>query len=192
VTKTTRLITCAAVFVTAAMSLLVFDPNLALVSSLLGAVMIAIAISDARRLIIPDVLSLPAIPAGVLVNRAFVEPAAQPFVVIEHLGAMAVAGAFFYFVRWGYRQLRGVEGLGLGDVKLAMAAGAWTGMQGMLNVILLASLTAMAFVAIQRIVAPQTVTLSTRLAFGSFLAPAIWIVWFAGQEPARALTRLYF
>jgi len=174
------------VFLTAAISFLVFDPILALVSALLSAVMIAIAISDAQRFIVPDVLSLPAIPAGILVNRAFAEPAAQPFVAIEHLGAMAAAGAFFYFVRWGYRQLRGVDGLGLGDVKLAMAAGAWTGLQGALNVVLLASLAAMAFVAMRCILTPHTMTLGTRLALGSFLAPAIWIVWFIGQEPAQA------
>jgi len=50
----------------AAVSFLVLAPLAALVSCLLGWTMLAIALIDARHFIVPDVLSLPAIPAGLL------------------------------------------------------------------------------------------------------------------------------
>lgn len=183
---------CGAALFAAVLSFIVFDPTLAVVSCLLCAAMVAIAVSDARHFIVPDVLSLPAIPAGIIVNRFLVEADGQPYVVLEHLAAMALAGVFFSFVRWGYRRHRGWHGLGLGDVKLVMVAGAWTGIEGVLNVVLLASLSAIIVVVGQRLFASKAVTLSTKLAFGSFLAPAIWIVWFASQDPARSFMSLSF
>ena len=52
--------------VIAAVSFLVLAPLPALVSCFLGWTMLAIAVIDARHFIVPDVLSLPAIPAGLI------------------------------------------------------------------------------------------------------------------------------
>ena len=56
-------------FTIAAASFFVFEPKIALVSCLLGWTMLSIAVVDARRFIVPDILSLPSIPGGLLVAR---------------------------------------------------------------------------------------------------------------------------
>lgn len=91
----------------------------------------------------------------------------------------------------GHRRFRGWDGLGLGDVNLAIAADACSGTQGALNVILLASLAALAVITLQSSTTGRLVKSDTRLPFASILAPAIWLVWFAGQYQVRTSTSLY-
>ena len=86
-----------------------------------------------------------------------------------------------WLVREAYARLRRREGLGLGDVKLAAAAGAWTGWQGLTDVVLLAALAALAFVLARAAMRRKAVAGTDRIAFGAFLAPALWIVWVAHQ-----------
>ena len=86
--------------------------------------MLLVMLIDYRHLIIPNVLSLPAIPLG-LAAALFTFPIPWADIISDHLLAAAVAGGVSFAVRHIYRRLRGVEGLGMGDVKLAAAAGAW-------------------------------------------------------------------
>jgi leader peptidase (prepilin peptidase) / N-methyltransferase len=67
--------------------------------------------------------------------------------------------------------------VGLGDVKLAAAAGAWTGWQHLSDVLLLATTVALGLAVAIAIVRRETLSATSRLAFGVFLAPAIWLVW---------------
>jgi leader peptidase (prepilin peptidase)/N-methyltransferase len=73
--------------VIAAVSFLVFSPLLALLSCALGWTMLAIAVADARWFIVPDVLSLPAIPAGLLAAPLLDEARAPSALMLEHAGA---------------------------------------------------------------------------------------------------------
>ena len=139
--------------------------------------MLAIAVVDARKFIVPDVISLPAIPAGLIVAALLDEGYASPSPVLVNLGAAALGGALLYAVRWLYRRYRGREGLGLGDVKLAAVAGAWTGFSGLSQVLLLASLSAIGWVLIANVRDLRAIQGSTAIALGVFLAPAIWLVW---------------
>ena len=90
----------------------------------LALVVIAIARIDARELIIPNTLVLAALALG-LCNAGLTSPAG----VLDGLLFAIVRGAAFAFLFFalqvGYRKLRRREGLGSGDVKLAMAGGAW-------------------------------------------------------------------
>lgn len=139
--------------------------------------MLLITLIDSRLMIIPDILSLPAIPLG-LAAAASAFPADWRSVVTDHAIAAAVAGGFLFTLRWTYFHLRGIAGLGLGDVKLAAAAGAWVGLEQLPVTCLLATGAALAAVLLRRIVAPgKAVTMTTAIAFGSFIAPAIVIVW---------------
>lgn len=162
-------------------SLALFEGLQLLLACALGLTMLAIAISDARRFIVPDVLSLPAIPFGILASGLLAGAGNADGVIIAHaLAAVAGAGGF-WAVRHGFQLMRGYEGLGLGDVKLAAVAGAWTGWQGLAPVVLAASLAAMAFVLASRRLAGRHVTEQTKIPFGAFLAPAIWLVWSLAQ-----------
>jgi leader peptidase (prepilin peptidase)/N-methyltransferase len=51
------------------------------------------------------------------------------------LAGAVVGGGLLWAVRWAFRRTRGVEGLGLGDVKLMAALGALTGPERVLWII---------------------------------------------------------
>jgi leader peptidase (prepilin peptidase)/N-methyltransferase len=161
----------------AALSLYALPARLAAISCLLGWAMLAIAVIDWRSYTIPDVLSLPAIPLGLLASGALVDPARDHLVSLDHVIGAGLGAASFWLVREGYWRLRRREGLGLGDVKLAAAGGAWTGWEQLADVVLLAAAAALAFAAVLAIAGRMTLTSSDRIPFGTFLAPAIWAAW---------------
>ncbi len=76
-----------------------------------------------------------------------------------------------------YRAARGHDGLGLGDVKLAAAGGAWIGWTMLPVVIEIAALSALVVFLIAPRLAGRPAHWNARLPFGSFLAPAIWATW---------------
>ena len=148
------------------------------VAVLLGWAMLAIAAIDLKTFIIPDALSLPAIPLGLLASGHWLDPSQPSLVDPAHVLGMLAGGLGFYGVRAAYDRLRAREGLGLGDVKLAAAAGAWTGWRGLVDVVLLASVTAIVIVALAGLLRRRKqLTITTAIPFGTFLAPAIWVVW---------------
>jgi len=169
-----------AVLAVAAFSFTVFPLKLALVSCLLGWTMLAIAVVDARRFIIPDMLSLPAIPAGLLASGRLLEPSAAEIVRIDHVIGMLAGGLGLWLVRAAYFRVRQREGLGLGDVKLAAVAGAWIGWQSLSDVILLAAALALSLVIALGLVRGKELSAAARVPFGCFLAPSIWLVWALG------------
>jgi leader peptidase (prepilin peptidase)/N-methyltransferase len=161
----------------AAVSFYDFAPRTALVSCLLGWSMLAIAAIDAQRFTIPDVLSLPAIPLGLLASGYMLGPSTSRLVSLDHVIGACLGGASLWLVREAYRRLRGRDGLGLGDVKLAAAAGAWVGWVHFSNVVLLAAAPALGFAVARALVRRNGLSGTERIAFGTFLAPSIWIVW---------------
>ena len=141
--------------------------------------MLLVVLIDYRHFIIPNALSLPAIPLGLLAAQSAFGLSLRE-TAFDHGLAALVAGGTFYAVRWIYWQLRGIEGLGLGDVKLAAAAGAWVGLGSLGATCLLATTAALAMVLVDRMRVPdQANVLAKALPFGSFIAPAIAVVWFA-------------
>jgi leader peptidase (prepilin peptidase) / N-methyltransferase len=101
----------------------------------LAACLCALTIVDARFLVIPDlyVLALLALAIG-WVGWA---PA---------LAGAALGGGLLFIVRLAFLRFRRVEALGLGDVKLMAALGALAGAEGVLWIILAASLIGVALV----------------------------------------------
>jgi leader peptidase (prepilin peptidase)/N-methyltransferase len=168
----------------AALSWRAFDPRTAAISCLLGWTMLAIAAIDARSFTIPDALSLPAIPAGLLLSGYLADPAAEQLVSLDQVLGAGLGGCGFWLVREGYFRVRGREGLGLGDVKLAAAAGAWTGWQHLSDAVLLAAAAALSLTIAVALVRGRSLAIGHKIAFGVYLAPAIWIVW-----ALRALTQ---
>jgi leader peptidase (prepilin peptidase) / N-methyltransferase len=65
---------------------------------------------------------------------------------------------------------------------LALAAGAWTGLTGIGHVLLLASVFALCWVLVLNARNLAALKGATPIAFGVFLAPAIWVVWFAAKQ----------
>jgi leader peptidase (prepilin peptidase) / N-methyltransferase len=142
----------------------------------LALLMLAIAVVDAQRFIIPDELTAAALALG-LINAGMQDP----FGVVEGVAWSIVRGmalaACFLAVRTVYDRIRGREGIGLGDVKLAGVAGAWLGWTTMPIAVEIAALAALAAYALRQVITGRPVRATGRLPFGLFLAPAIWLSW---------------
>lgn len=146
-----------------------------LLGAALAVLMVAIAISDARQFIIPDPLVLAALCLGLL--QAWLDPFG------DHLAALAgsaLRGLVLALAFWGlrkiYKQFRGREGIGFGDVKLAGVAGVWLDWIAVTCAVEIAALAALATIAILA-ARGLKITVRTRLPFGCFFAPAIWLAW---------------
>ena len=159
---------------TALVSFISLPWPLAVASSLLGLLMIAGTDVDARLFLLPDVVTYGATVCGILAA-----PSLAPLDPWSGLGAaclraigtaMVLAG-----LRLAYMKLRGREGLGLGDVKLAAAVGAWLPLGAIPYCFGLASAAALIWVAVTR--RGESLD-SMKLPFGAFLCPALWLVFF--------------
>src|SRR5262249_3465031 len=98
-------------------------------------------------------------------------------VSLDHALGALLGGTGFWLVRRAYYRLRGREGLGFGDVKLAAAADAWTGWHDLPNVVLLAAAMALGLAIALAIARRKSLSGTERIPFGAFLAPSIWVVW---------------
>ena len=141
----------------------------------LAALTLAIALIDRRRLIIPDELNALALAAG-LAAAGLEAPAAPGAAILHALPRAAVMFAAFYAFRAAYRRLRGIEGMGLGDVKLAAVAGVWLDWVDLPIAVNIAALSALAAVLISRLRGADFDP-KAKLPFGAYFAPAIWLCW---------------
>lgn len=158
----------------AAASLLAAPGLPGLFGAMLACIMIGIAAVDARHFIIPDVLVLAALVLGLAAALDRSDALTTAF-TLPLLRGVALALAFFVF-RAAYRAIRGRDGIGLGDVKLAGVAGVWLTTMGGAIAIDIAALSALAVVVI-RMLRGERVSGRTVIPFGLFFAPAIWIAW---------------
>jgi leader peptidase (prepilin peptidase)/N-methyltransferase len=94
-----------------------------------------------------------------------------------------VVALVFAALRLCYGRVRGREGLGLGDVKLAAAVGAWLPVETIPLCFGLAAGGALVMVLAAR-VRGQSIDASVKIPFGAFLCPALWLVYYAGVLPA--------
>jgi leader peptidase (prepilin peptidase)/N-methyltransferase len=142
----------------------------------LALLMIAIAVIDARRFIIPDELSAAALALGFVHAVLQDGDGIMPALALAALRGV-VLGSCFWGLRIAYARLRGREGIGLGDVKLAAVAGVWLDWATMPVAVEIAALAALAAYAIRHLHGRRPVRAALRMPFGLFFAPAIWIGW---------------
>ena len=139
---------------------------------LLGGILLMLAIIDFQRMILPSWLNLLLAAAGTMQSAII----GQPNVIDAALGAFAGSGSLM-LVAAVFRRLRGIDGLGRGDLKLAAAAGIWTGWQGIPLMLLVASVSALAFFIV-RAVWNGNLDRSAPLPFGPFLGLGTFLAWF--------------
>jgi leader peptidase (prepilin peptidase) / N-methyltransferase len=149
-----------------------------LLGAFLAALMLAIAIIDSSRYIIPNELTAAALALGLLRAGAVGPEAGMTGVIWATLRAVAICLPLLALME-GYRRWRGRDGLGLGDVKLAAVAGAWLGLVTIFAVIELAALSALGAYAVNAYWRRRPMKATAFLPFGLFLAPAIWLGWLA-------------
>jgi len=140
---------------------------------------LALALIDFEHQILPDVMTYPAIVFGLVFSwfggvTFFVDSVAGAVV-----GA-ALPASVIVFYRW----LRGIDGMGWGDVKYLAAIGAVVGLHGCLMVLVAAAVLG-ALVGGALIVTGRG-SGKTALPFGTFLAVAV-ILWLYLPESWRSL-----
>jgi leader peptidase (prepilin peptidase)/N-methyltransferase len=149
----------------------------ALASTVLGSLMTAGADVDARTFLLPDTVTVGTFLSGILAAAAL-----DPFEPGRSAGEAAARGAgiaaILLLVRWLYGRLRNREGLGLGDVKLAAGIGAWLPLDAIPICFALAASTALILVLLAHH-RGRLVHAGTKLPFGAFLCPALWLVFYA-------------
>ncbi len=148
----------------------------------LGWALLALAAIDFQHLVLPDALTLPLIPAGLVV--AYLQ---EPAELMTHVIGALAGYLSFLLIREFYFRLRAREGLGLGDAKLLAACGAWAAWQSLPSIILVAAATGLAAALIGRLFG-RPLSLSDRMPFGTFLCFALWLNWGCGPVSPHWVT----
>ncbi|MNJ67392.1 Type 4 prepilin-like protein leader peptide-processing enzyme [compost metagenome] len=130
---------------------------------------------DIEHQLLPDVLVLPLLWLGLILN------AFEVFVPLDQALWGAVAGYLsLWTVYWLFKLVTGKEGMGYGDFKLLAMLGAWGGWQILPLTLLLASLVgALLGLVLLRLRNQQA---STPIPFGPYLAIAGWIALLWGGQ----------
>ena len=123
----------------AVLAMLATGPTLFFLGYLiLGGLYIVASAIDLKSYLLPDILTYPAALVGLVLG------AARPDVglLMAAIGAACGSGLFWLLATL-YRRLKGVDGLGGGDVKLMLSVGAAVGLLGLPYAILCGSLVAL-------------------------------------------------
>jgi len=137
--------------------------------------LLAMSLIDADHQLLPDVLVLPLMWLGLIVNS---------FALLVPLSDAvwgAVAGYMsLWSVFWLFKLITGKDGMGYGDFKLLALLGAWGGWQIVPMTLLMASLVGVfAGLILMRVRKTQV---STPMPFGPYLAIASWIALLWGGQ----------
>jgi prepilin signal peptidase PulO-like enzyme (type II secretory pathway) len=139
----------------------------------LGWACVALAVTDAAHLVVPNLLIWLIGTAG-LIEGALTS---VDSLLDRCIGCMAGL-TVLWSVQVVMRRMRGYAVLGSGDVKLIAALGTWVGWQPLPFVCLVASVFAMLCFGARALATGGQVGLTDRIPFVAFLAPSGWLTWF--------------
>jgi len=162
-------------------SLVTLPGPIALASIALGVMMLAGADVDARTFLLPNVITWGATVGGI--SSAWFLDELSPWSAASDavLRAVCVA-AFLALLRWSYKSVRHREGLGLGDVKLAAAVGAWLPFEVIPLCFGLATGGALLTILWGHL-RGRRIERTTKMPFGTFLCPALWFAFYVTNLP---------
>jgi len=132
---------------------------------------------------LPNVLTYPGIVIG-LVASVWLPPGFRDAAIGAALGA-----GVLLVVRWGWKAATGVDGMGLGDVKMLAMIGAFLGWHEVFIVLFFASLVG-AVAGILLTIAGKR-SLQSRLPFGTFLALAAYAASLYGDKLVEWYVGIY-
>lgn len=144
-----------------------FNPLTLFFGLLLLGCLIELARTDIQSFRLPDKLTFPLMGFGLLEGYITGD-------ILSRLIGLAVGYLAFVAIEYGFKALRGKDGLGRGDAKLLAAGGAWCGWMGLPFIVLIASGTGLIAALFPSLRASAE---KGRIAFGPFLALGIFIVW---------------
>ena len=103
--------------------------------SFFSATLLALTLIDWDTTLLPDDMTLPLLWAGLMAAALQLTPIG----LIDAFWGAVAGYLSLWLVYWGFKLATGKEGMGYGDFKLFAALGAWFGWQGLIPMILMAS-----------------------------------------------------
>ena len=160
--------------------------------------LVVLSFIDLRHRILPDVITLPGIGAGIAAIFYLQYPFWKEGLIYSLTGAV-IGGGTLLLLGGIYYLIRKREGMGGGDVKLCGMLGAFLGWKGMIFVFLISSILAIFYAVVTLMIPrspnqPEKEKEPTRpggpmiIPYGPFLAMAALIFYFYGLE----ITTFYF
>ncbi len=143
-------------------------------SCVFGWSLLGLAAADARATILPDALTLPLIPAGLLAAWWL-----APDRLVWSFAGLACGLGLVLALRAIYAWRGRAEPLGLGDAKLLAAIGAWLQLDGLISALLWGALSGLCFALLSGRLRDRA-ALQNALPFGPFLALGAWLTWLYG------------
>jgi leader peptidase (prepilin peptidase) / N-methyltransferase len=159
-----------------------------------SAIMVVLVFTDLRERILPDVVNFTGLAIGLIfslftkptdgtalwiANHLFDYPPPAPVIsLLDAILGAAVGGGLLWLVSEAYFKLRGREGMGLGDVKMMLMAGAFLGAKRTLLTILAGSL--LGSVLGLAVILARRKDAEYELPFGTFLGAGALLVVFFG------------
>jgi leader peptidase (prepilin peptidase)/N-methyltransferase len=150
---------------------------------LFACAMIVLFVIDLRHRILPNVITLPGIAAGLIFSAML-----PPGPVASIVGA-ALGGGLLFLIAEAYYRLRGIEGLGMGDVKMLAMIGAFLGWQLTLVTLVLASFSGSVLGV--ALMAAGRGGMQAALPFGTFLAVGALVAAVSGDAMLAWYLSLY-
>jgi leader peptidase (prepilin peptidase) / N-methyltransferase len=139
------------------------------------AVLLVISFIDIDHQIVPDTISLPSIPIGLVAS--LILPSIH---FLEAVIGMLIGGGILYLIAWSYQIITGKEGMGGGDIKLLAMIGAFIGWKGVLVDIFIASASGALVGVFLMLVAHKNMKYA--VPFGPFLSMGAIVYIFWGPE----------
>jgi len=141
---------------------------------LFGAFFLALTLllaTDLDQRLLPDVITLPAIPVALVVGLAGLNPLVAPGAMPGAILAAIAIPAFLFVVAIPF----GAGAIGMGDLKLLVSVGLLTGLVRAITGVIVGALLAGIVLAV--LLAARRITLKTYVPFGPFLIlGAYWAV----------------
>ena len=140
-------------------------------------ILVAATMIDYDTMLLPDQLTLPLLWLGLIINLSL------GYTPLDAAIIGAVAGYLLLWTTyWGFKLITGKEGMGYGDFKLLAALGAWLGWQMLPAILLIASVSGLAWALIQMLL--KNMRREDPMPFGPYLAVAGWLALVA-REPVE-------
>jgi leader peptidase (prepilin peptidase)/N-methyltransferase len=167
--------TLAAMAGVAGTALYALPPPVSLFAAGLGVVSIFIAAVDLEYLLIPDAANAALLVLGLALVVIEAPPGGYLPALADAAARCLAAGGALMVLRFLYFRRAGVEGLGLGDVKLAAAGAPFLSWPTLPIALLIAAVGGLLAVASRGLSTRKMPDRAAEIPFGAFLGPALWL-----------------
>jgi leader peptidase (prepilin peptidase)/N-methyltransferase len=156
---------------------------LGLVRIAFGCAMIVLFVIDLQHRILPNAITVTGVPIGFALSLVLPPGWRESFI------GLVLGGGVLYVIGEAYYRLRGIDGLGMGDVKMLAMIGAFLGWRLTLVTLIFASFTG-ALVGVALLSSGRG-GMKAALPFGTFLAVGAVVAAVAGDQIFSWYVSLY-